>query len=164
MKEEHIAVGISNKEIYIASVVDGKFERFDGVIRPVSTEQLEYLRDSCERMDDYKDLWKQAVQADRTEVGFENWFESVWNEEYDEDDEEDFPGKDSSDTQYLSDEDREAADGYLAESEGFEVGTWECSGSYSPRSFNKDFRHFDLVFDNPLARRIAKEYEEGSEE
>lgn len=66
--------------------------------------------------------------------------------------------------QYLSEQDRLDADRFLQEEEGFEVGTWECGGSYSPRSFNKDFKRFDYVFNTREAERIAKEYEDSVKE
>lgn len=159
MSEKHIPVGISNQEIFIAQIKDGKFDYFSGVLRPVSTEQLEYMRDMDERRDEYKEFWKEAVRADMTEDSLDDWMEQVWSEDFDEDDPEDYPGKDDSDMQYLSEEDRRAADEYLEENEDFEVGTWECGGCYSPASFGKDFKHFDFVFDSPEARKIAKEYE-----
>ena len=160
MKEKHLPVGIFNNEIYIAKIEDGKFKYFDGVLRPVTTDQLDELRDPDERREEYKEFWKQAVAANATEESFDDWFEMLWAEEYDEDDPEDFPGKDASDVAYLSDEDRLKADWFLGLS-GIEVGTWESAGSYSPRSsFCKDFKHFDYVFMNPDAERIAKEYED----
>lgn len=158
MKEKHLPVGIFNNEIFIARVEDGKFKGFDGVLRPVTTEQLNYLRDSSERREEYKDLWKEAVKEGVTEEGLDDWLESVWAEDFDEDDPEDYPGKDESDMEYLSDEDRLKADCFLS-LYGVKVGTWESSGSYSPRSFYKDFKRFDYVFMNPDAERIAKEYE-----
>ena len=162
MSEKHIPVGISDNEIFIAKVVDGEFKYFDGVLRPVTVKQLEYMRDQYERRDEYKEFWKEAVQADATEDSFDDWLDQVWSEEYDEDDPEDFPTKDDSDMQYLSEEDRLKADWFLG-TQGIEVGTWECSGCYSPASFNKEFKHFDYVFMNPEAERIAKEYEESTD-
>lgn len=80
MREQHIPVGISDREIYIALVVDGEFKHFDGVLRPVSVEQLDYLRDMYERRDEYKDLWKEAVSADATEMGLDDWLEEIWRD------------------------------------------------------------------------------------
>lgn len=154
----YVPVGIFNNEIFIAKIEDGEFKQFSGVLRPVSVEQLENLRDSDYRRDEYRDFWKQAVAADATEDSFEDWLDEVWTEEFDEDDEEDFPGKDSSDLEYLSEEDRQKADWFLG-TRGIEVGTWECAGLYSPASFNTGFKKFDYVFMNPEAERLAKEYE-----
>ena len=159
MEQKHLPVGIFKNEIYIALVEDGKFKHFDGVLRPVTTDQLDYLRDPYERREEYKEIWKQAVNADATEDSLDDWLDAVWTDDYDEDDPEDFPGKDDSDVQYLSDEDRLKADWFLGLS-GVEVGTWESAGSYNPRSFYKDFKHFDYVFMSPDAERIAKEYED----
>ena len=158
---QNIPVGIYKNEIFIASIEDGVFNGSFDVLRPVSTEQLVYLRDKYEREDEYKDLWKEAVRAGNTELGLDDWIDDVWEEEYDEDDEEDFPGKDSSFLDYLSEEDRKAADEYL-ETLGIEVGTWEASGCYSPVSFSKSklFNGWDFVFDSDEARKWAKRYEE----
>lgn len=174
MKEQHIPVGIYKNEIFIAKVEDGKMARdyygdphFSGVIRPVSSNMLEALRSPDERREEYKDFWKQAVQAGATEDGFEEWLEEVWEEEMDEDDPESFPGKDDSDCEYLTGDFRKEADDFLLEHEDFEVGTWESAGSYSPThetynsgtgKWSSDFKKFDYVFRNPLSKALAKEY------
>ena len=155
---QNIPLGIYNNEIFIARIEDGVLANFD-VLRPVSTEQLDYLRDKYERTDEYKYLWKEAVRCDRTELGLEEWLDDIWEDEYDEDDEEDFPGKDSSFLDYLSEEDREAADKFL-ETQGTEVGTWEASGCFAPANKFRDevFTGWQLVFDNDEARKWAKKY------
>ncbi len=160
MKEQHIPVGIYNTEIFIARVIDGvphsNFENriiFD-VIRPVSVGDLEHLRDPDYRMDDYEYLWREAVQAGRTTLGLQDWFNDIWGEEFNENDPEDFLGKDDSDTQYLGEEDRLAADTFLLNNYGLNVGTWESAGLYPPNG------KFDYVFMNPLAEKIAKEFED----
>jgi hypothetical protein len=174
MKEQHIPVGIYKNEIFIAEVKDGKFTknyygdpRFSGVLRPVSSDMLETLRNPDERRGEYKDLWKQAVQAGSTEDSFEDWLEEVWSEEMDEDDPESFPGKDDSDCEYLTEDFRKEADDFLLEHENIEVGTWESAGSYSPDTKRYDsetgrwasnFKKFDYVFSNPLSKALAKEY------
>ena len=130
MRERHIPVGIYDKEIYFVRLdEDGKLHRgIDGnpvfdVIRPVTEKDLELLRDPDERRDEYKDFWKQAVAADTTEESFDDWLDRVWEEDFDENDPEDFPGKDSSDCQYLDEEKRLAADGFLYNEYGMRVGT-----------------------------------------
>ena len=157
---QNIPVGIYNNEIFIARIEDGVLAGFD-VLRLVSTEQLDYLRDKYERTDEYKYLWKEAVKNDKTELGLDDWLDSIWEDEYDEDDEEDFPGKDSSFLDYLSEEDRKAADEYL-ETLGIEVGTWEASGCYAPvnyfRKENNVFTGWQFVFDNDEARKWAERY------
>lgn len=166
MKEQYIPVGIHNQEIFIINLEDGKPHcGIDGkpcfdVIRPVDVETLEYLRDMDQREDEYKELWKEAVAADATEQGFTDWLEDLWAEEFDEEDEEDFPGKDNSFCRYLDEDLREAADKFLLEECGVEVGTWEAAGTYSPGSFGSEkFTGWDYVFDTPLAKKYAKEYE-----
>jgi len=162
---EHIPVGIYNDEVYIAEIEPNKphIDKYGymhfGVIRPVSKDMLENLRDPECRRGEYKDLWKEEVEADATEQGFDEWLEDVWAEEFDEDDEEDFPDKDSSDCQYLDEDYRPAADAFLAERD-IEVGTWESSGAYSPHAFNRPFTGWDFIFDTPESKQLAKEYEE----
>ena len=165
---KHIPVGIYDNEVFIARVEEGNalHRKIDNsisfdVIRPVSAEQLSYLRDMDERRDEYKELWKDAVRADATEESLDDWLEQVWDEEFDEDDEESFPGKDDSDTQYLTDELREQADAFLLENEGIEVGTWEASGSYEPAAGwrHEEYHGWDFVFDTDEARRIAALYD-----
>ena len=75
---QRIPVGIYEKEVFIAKVKDGKMARayngdlyFCDVLRPVSTDMLEKLRDPDVRRDEYKDLWKEAVYAGRTESGLD---------------------------------------------------------------------------------------------
>lgn len=167
MSKQFIPVGIFEKEIFIAEVVDGKMKRnsltnkpdFSGVLRPVSVEDLDDRRDCDSMRDNYKEEWKTAVAADATEDSFEDWLEQVWAESFDEDDPEDFPDKDSSDCEYLTDEMREEADNFLMESEDYEAGTWESSGFFNPGSFSgRKFKKFDYVFNNPLSKKLAKEY------
>lgn len=167
MKEQHIPVGIYDKEIFFARLIDGKpycgidnRPVFD-VIRPVEDGSLDYLRNQDERAEEYKDFWKQAVAADATEEGFWDWFDATWKEEFDEDDPEDFPGKDSSDCQYLDEEKRLAADNFLYNEYDMRVGTWESSGCYAPESFGGGtFDGWDYVFNDPISEKLAKEYED----
>ena len=157
----NVPVGIYNGEIFIVLVKDGKMTDSFDVIRPVTKEQLSYLRDKWERADDYKYFWKEAVASDATEQSFEDWFDAVWDEEFDETDEEDFAGKDDSFIYYLDEDERKAADAYM-ESQGVEIGTWESSGCYAPVSActkDKTFKGWEFVFDNDEARKCAKEYE-----
>ena len=171
---QRIPVGIYEKEIFIAKVRDGKMAMnycgsryFCDVLRPVSTDMLETLRDPDSRRDEYKDLWKEAVYAGTTEDGLDDWLEEVWEEEMDEDDPESYPCKDDSGCEYLTEDFRKEADDFLLKHEDIEVGTWECSGSYNPTSAGYDhetgewrskFKKFDYVFNNPLSKAIAKEY------
>lgn len=166
MKEQHIPVGIYDKEIFIIRLIDGKPDCgidktpiFD-VIRPVEDSTLDYLRSQSQREDEYKDFWKQAVAAGETEEGFQDWYDSLWEEEMDEDDPEDFPGKDSSDCQYLDEEKRLAADGFLYNEYDMRVGTWESAGSYPPGYRYEPFEGFEYVFNDPLSEKWANYYED----
>ena len=161
MREQHIPVGIYDTEIFIIRLVDGKpycgidnKPIFD-VIRPVEDSDLDRLRNQDERADEYKDFWKQAVAAGDTEESFQDWYDSLWEEEFDEDDPEDFPGKDDSDCQYLDEEKRLAADNFLYNEYDMRVGTWESAGLYPPRE-----GVFDYVFNDPLSEKWAKYYED----
>lgn len=171
---QRIPVGIHEKEIFIAKVKDGKMARdycgglyFYDVLRPVSTDMLETLRDPDSRRDEYKDLWREAVHAGTTEAGLDDWLEEVWEEEMGEGDPESYPGKDDSGCEYLTEDFRKEADDFLLKHENIEVGTWECSGSYNPTfarydhetgEFRSKFEKFDYVFNNPLSKALAKEY------
>lgn len=172
MKEKHIPVGIYNNEVFIAEFEDGKLrvgidkKPIFGVLRPVSAEHLESYRDSDQREDEYKDLWREAVRAGQTEEGFYEWFEDVWSEEFDEDDPEDFPGRDDSDTEYLVDDDRLKADQFLS-TKGIDVASYTCGGSYSPAtkvyhcdtgSWYSDFKEWDYVFPSKEAEKIAADF------
>lgn len=163
MARKKFPVGIYNGEIFIIDTErnkeDGHFS-FD-VIRYVTDSQLEYLRDPDERRDEYKEFWQQAVQAGTTEDGLDDWLESIWDEEMDEDDPESYPGKDESDCDAINEEERKAADEFIEESRGVTVGTWESSGAYSPGSFDGgEFKGWDFMFDTPEARKWAKKYAE----
>mgnify|MGYP003315513379 CR=1 FL=1 len=61
-----------------------------------------------------------------------DWLEEYMNESFDECDEEDFPCKDNSFVDELTDEERAIADKYILDTYGIEVGTWEASGCYPP--------------------------------
>lgn len=166
MKEQHIPVGIYNREIFIARLEDGKTSRdcdgriFFDVIRPVEDSELEWLRDQSEREDEYKDIWKYAVAAGDTEESFQDWYDCAWNEDFDEDDPEDFPTKDDSYCEYVDEEKRLAAEEFLRNEYGIRVGTWVASGCYPPAFRNEQFKGWDYVFDDALSKKIAKDYED----
>lgn len=152
------AVGIYEREIFIAELdKEGNFVQFTGVLRPVTAEMLEELRNADTYKEYCRDLWQCAVSAGNTELGLEDFAQECIDEAGVDDDEEAFPGKDDSDTVYLTEEERKTADKFLSESEEIEVGTWECSGMYSPNSFDSDehkFKKFDYVFDRKLAEQF----------
>ena len=133
MKEKAVPVGIFQNEIFIARYKDGELSalpfNFD-VIRPVEASVLQDLRDPDSYQDYCEDLWKGAVQAGATKLGLREYAEQCIDE----------------------------ADNYLLNECGVEVGTWECSGSFCPNSFYKNFKKFDYVFDNDAARKAAEDY------
>lgn len=159
--EKYIVVGIYNQEIFIARVQENG-QAFWDVLRPVSAERLERLRDESEIKEYCRDLWKQAVIADATEDSLDEYVQEIIDECGMDDDEEMYPGKDESDCQYLTEELRKEADDYLAEHEDFEVGTWESSGSYAPNckwhNGDKKFTGFDYVFSTSEAQAQAKAF------
>lgn len=157
MKEKAVPVGIFQKEIFIALYRDGKLYGFD-VIRPVEANVLEELRDPDSYQEYCEDLWKGAVQAGATRLGLREYAEQCIDEADCLNDDEAFPGKDESGCENLTPELRKEADNYLMDECGVEVGTWECSGSFCPNSFYKNFKKFDYVFDNDAARKSAKDY------
>ena len=150
----HKAVGIYSQEIFIAELdKDGNFVRFSDVLRPVSTDKLEELRDADSYKEYCRDLWECAVRAGTTELGLLAFAQELIDEADIDNDDEAFPCKDDSGLEYLTVEEREAADKFMSEHEDTEVGTWECGGAYSPNSFSDDFKKFDYVFDKKLAKQ-----------
>ena len=125
----------NSKELFIAT------EKGDNcnVIRPVPMKQLEEMRtlEGCKAY--HKDVWVSAVQSNSTEESLDDFCQSLLDE-LDANDDEDFPFKDSSDTAILeeivngtSETLRTIVDGVLQSAFNYEVGTWESSGSYSPK-------------------------------
>ena len=147
------AVGIYDKEIYIANLDEnGNITDFD-VIRPVTAQLLSDLRDPDTYQNYCEDLWKEAVRAGATQSGLLEFAEELIDEADCDNDEEAFPCKDDSGCEEITQEERETADNFLLEEYNIEVGTWESAGSYSPNSFSEDFKKFDLVFDYELAEQ-----------
>lgn len=151
------AVGIYDKEIFIAKFDEnGNIEGFD-VLRHVTATMLADLRDAGTYKDYCEDLWRSAVMARSTELGLEDFAQELIDEADCDGDDEAFPLKDDYGLQYLEDEEREAADEFLLDTYDIEVGTWECSGSYEPCGFSDDkFEKFDFVFDKELAEAYYK--------
>ena len=158
------AVGIYDKEIFLVKIENGKpVNNFD-VLRLVTKDQLESLRDPDDEDTryNYKDLWKMAVAAGHYEGSLDDYIEEAFDEYDLDDDKEMWPGKDESGPENLTAEEREAADKFIEERYGIEVGTWECSGSYAPThetyhngEWYSDFRGFDFVFDGKLAKKVC---------
>ena len=156
MKEKIVPVGIFNGEIYILHE-DGNFNNFD-VIRHVNTETLDALRDPDSYQDYCEDLWKCAVQAGSTKLGLADFAQELIDEADCDNDDEAFPGKDDSYTEYLTPEMRKEADEFLSLYNRIDVGTWEASGNYAPNAFDKNFKKFDYVFNNDESRKAAEDY------
>lgn len=155
--EKHIVVGIYNQEIFIAVVENGKIKHWD-VLRPVSADRLESLRDETEIKEYCRDLWIEAVRAGATEQGLDEYIEDIIAECEMDKNEEMYPCKDESDCEYLLPELREEADTYMLEEEGEEIGTWESSGCYAPSWNSKNFEKWDYIFNNAEAQKFAKMY------
>ena len=165
MKEQNIPVGIYEREIYIARIVDGEIKGFD-VLRPVTADTLEQYREPSEIREYIREDWKEAVRCDRTEDSLDEYVDEVMSE-YDLDEEEEmYPGKDESGLEFVTFEERDEADKFMEETYGHEIGTWECSGWYAPVSSWKgeqEFNGFDYIFNNSLARKWAKKYTDSVE-
>ena len=104
------------------------------VIRPVSKETLDYLRNDEESV---LETWQMAVQGDNTRLGLSDYFEQL-KDETDDADGEGFPGKDNSGVAALIGDGvgqiaRERADADAEAQTGETVGTWESSGWFPPR-------------------------------
>lgn len=162
MKKAPTAVGIYDKEIFIAKFnEDGTIMGFD-VLRHVTADKLEDLRDAGTYKEYCVDLWRCAVAAGSTELGLEDYAQELIDEADVDNDPEAFPCKDESGLEYLSIEEREAADKFLLERYAIEVGTWESSGWYPPTmeryhedGWYSDFKKFDYVFDKALAKQYC---------
>lgn len=109
------------------------------VIRPVSLEQLKEMRTLEGCKDYHKEIWVQAVTSDSTEDSLDDFCQSLLDE-LDANNDEDFPFKDNSGTDILdefvngtSETLRTIVDDFIQSAFGYKVGTWESSGSYSPK-------------------------------
>lgn len=166
MAKIHVAVGIYNKEIFIAEIDTENPSKihFGDVLRYVTEQRLDDYRDPSELREYCKEAWKAAVASDSYEDSLDAYTDEIIADT-DMDDEENYPFKDESGLEYLTLEDREEADAFIKESEGDDVGTWECSGCYPPNTaryhkdgWYSDFKKFDYVFNNEEAQKIAKQY------
>ena len=177
MNRQIIPVGIFLNEIYLINLEGGKpvtgidKEPIFDVLRPVSASDLENLRDEDEIKEYVRDLWMEAVRSGHYEGSLDDYTQEVIDESNMDDDEEDFPFKDSSYCEYLTDDLRKEADTYLDEHKDIEVGTWEASGTYPPtmkrargtadgnHEWVNMFHGWDYIFNTPEAQKWAKEYE-----
>ena len=126
----------SDKDLFI---VKGENNSHFDVIRPVSMKQLEEMRtlEGCKNY--HKDVWVSAVQSNSTEESLDDFCQSLLDD-LDANDEEDFPFKDSSDTEILEEivngtsaTLRTIVDNFIQIAFDYEVGTWESSGCYLPK-------------------------------
>lgn len=157
-KEKSIPVGIFNKEIFIARIKDGKILNFD-VLRYVTESQLDDYRNFDDIREHCRELWIEAVKAGQTEESLDDFTDSIISDT-DMDDEENYPFKDSSDTDKVSDEQYEQANAFIKEEYDDTVGTWESAGCYHPAGFfSPAFHTWDFVFEDEEAQKYAKLYE-----
>jgi hypothetical protein len=126
----------SDKDLFI---VKGEDNSHFEVIRPVPMKQLEEMRTLEGCKDYHKDVWVSAVQSDSTEESLDDFCQSLLDD-LDANDEEDFPFKDSRDTEILeeivngtSETLRTIVDNFIQTAFDYEVGTWESSGMYPPK-------------------------------
>ena len=160
--KEYTPVGVFDEEIFIYSGDDYKGKMCFDVIRPVSKGMLEEFRSVEHWMEEERDLWVEAVKAGDTNESLQDWMDDFVKEELAEGggDKEYFPLKDDSFTEYLDYNTRTIVDKYIKETQGYEVGTWETSGCFSPYIYvnGKSIKQkFDLVLDEELANRYYNE-------
>ena len=157
--ERSIPVGIFERELFIARVRGEEIINFD-VLRYVTESQLEAFRDFDNIREYCRDLWVEAVRAGNTEESLDDFTQSVIDDT-DMDDEENYPFKDGSNTEKVSEEQYEQANKFIEEQYDDIVGTWEASGWYSPvSSFNKrKFSGWDFIFEDENAQKFAKIYQ-----
>lgn len=146
-------VGIKDNEVYVLEDVfnDNGFKGATGYsMRPLTKEYVE----QCKEPENLRELWKQAVQAEQTDLGLDEWAEEV-NEEaenegrYHATDDDSFRDDFFNLLDELPEEQRKQVDELTDLS-------WEVSGC--GRHFTKDMK-FDVVFDQKLVDLI-NEYEE----
>lgn len=88
MTDRYITIGIDRRgEVYGLNLKSGKEDDFEknslgystscAVIRPVDQRTLEYYREDTESI---KDLWKLAVENDKTELGLDDFFKDELSE------------------------------------------------------------------------------------
>ena len=157
---KYVPVGIYDKEIFIANLENDKICGFD-VLRPVTAEQLDRLREPDEIREYLREDWKLAVQGDHTESSLDEYVEECMDEYDLDENEEMYPGKDESGLENLSYDERDEADAFMEKEYDMTVGTWECSGWYAPTSTfsNRTYEGFDYVFDNTEAKKLAKTWQ-----
>lgn len=174
--ERYITIGADeNGEVYGLELgEDGRWERNSpglstscAVVRPVSRENYEYMTEDPESVED---LWKAAVQDDRTELGLDDWFKELDKDEL----------RDTSFTfELLDDADnptvakrypdfRKYLERRLVRARKVtgvvckdDVHEWECSGWFPPKKpFVMEFAPKDLLEEYYAhLRETSKEFE-----
>lgn len=141
------ALGIYNQNLFILD--DNSSTPY--VIRPVSIEQLEYMRSDKGQREYCQELWKEEVAHNCCECSLDEYTQS-YIEELDKDDQENFIGKDDSFCDIFDIEEglRDLVDKYLLFTEGLEVGTWESSGIYPPKG------QFDMILNRDAVEDFYK--------
>lgn len=154
---KNFLVGIKDGKIIYLEYVFWYSEGFKGAIGiglEYKTEsEAEYLwEDARENPTDYidRDLWEDAVCADRTDDSYEDFADQAIKGQ--EDEYLSWPNADGSYTGFVSENEEKWIRDYLGETEPL-VYSWTGSG----RMFNKDYE-LDVVA-NPEVLEIIKEFE-----
>lgn len=143
-------VGIKDGEVYVLKEVfnDNGFKGATGYsMRPLTKDYVEEMKDP----EYIRDLWKQAVQADSTDLGLEEWADEA-NEEAEMEGRL-FATDDPSYRDEFEDLVEELPQEQKEQVQKLTDLTWEASGC--GRCFNKDMK-FDVVFDKELLDLINK--------
>lgn len=143
-------VGIKDGEVYVLEEVynDNGFKGAVGYsMRPLTKDYVEKMKDPKYM----RDLWKQTVQADETDLGLEEWADEA-NEEAEMDGRL-FATDDPSYRDEFEDLVEELPQEQKEQVQKLTDLTWEVSSC--GRCFKKDMK-FDVVFDKELLGLINK--------
>lgn len=148
------AVGIKDGEVYIAEYFFDYGENFKGVtgwvMRPLTEAEIEAGNEPENYIEYYREIWKEAVRADQTEDGLEDFAEEAarWDEGLYPGDDPSFRDETEDIVNALCEVDRDEISNYCGDYQ-----TWQYSGC--GRVFSRDME-FDYVFDIDLLDKIRE--------
>lgn len=142
-------IGIYKGELYLVE------DDFNGthnmyVLRYITIDDLAYNQSFTGSREFLEDIWRENVYNNGVTCSLDEYVEMVMNDEIIDD--EDFVGKDDSwcDVFDYHDNLRTLVDKFILDEYGDEVGTWEASGFYTPKT------KFDFVINDELAELYYK--------
>lgn len=148
------AVGIKNGEIYFIEYFFNHGENFKGAtgysMRPLTEGEIDAGNMEENYIEYYREIWKEAVRADQTEDGLEDFAENAahWDEGLYPGDDPSFRDEAEGIIAALPEVDRDEIRNYCGDYQ-----TWQCSSC--GRIFSKDL-DFDYVFDVELLDKIRE--------